>query len=172
MTEAPKQPAAQDVSLAVKDLTMAVLDEADLIDELYDAVVRQRNAVRDGDNEEAQSLMKDIQDISFDVQAQETLRTKLALAAAASLGCEPKVSALYDAILSNSALNENEPSLFNEAGERLKYAVSTLKMEMSVLSGLVEHNERFGAMLLSEWKRLNTGFGSGPKQSGGLDFRG
>jgi hypothetical protein len=151
---------------------MAVLDEADLIDELREAVVRQRDAIRDGDHAEAQDLMKDIQDISFDVQAQETLRTRFAGVAAAGLGCEPKVSALYNAITADPAFNENEASLFNEAGERLKHAVSTLKMEMSVLSGLVEHNERFGAMLLSEWKRLNTGFGSGPKQSGGLDFRG
>ncbi|GHV35336.1 hypothetical protein FACS1894187_07830 [Synergistales bacterium] len=172
MSEAAKQPETQNISLSVKNLTMAVLDEADLIDELRLAVIRQRDAIRDGDHAEAHSLMKDIQDISFDVQAQEMLRTRLADAAAAGLECEPRVSALFNAIAVNTSFSESEASLFNEASEHLKYAVSTLKMEISVLSGLVEHNEKFGAMLLSEWKRINTGFGSGLNQSGGLDFRG
>jgi hypothetical protein len=166
------EPESRDTSSPVRDLTMAILDEADLIDELREAVVRQRDAIKDGDHAEAQSLMKDIQDISFDVQAQEALRTRLAASCAAGLGCEPKLSALSGAIAASAAFDESEASLFNEAGERLKYAVSALKMEMAILSGLVEHNERFGAMLLSEWKRLNTGFGSGSKQSGSLDFRG
>jgi hypothetical protein len=66
------------------------------------------------------------------------------------------------------AVPEEERALLAGAGERLGHSVFALKSEIAILTGLIEHNERFSAMLLSEWRRLDAGF----TRFGGLDFRG
>jgi hypothetical protein len=148
--------------LSVQALIHAMLDEADLIDDLLDVVVAQRESVKGGDHAAVQDLMKRVQDLSFRVQAKENQRTRLAGSVSGELGCEPHLSAL------SQVVPEEERALFIGAGERLGHSVFALKSEMAILSGLIEHNERFSAMLLSEWRRLDAGF----SHSGGLDFRG
>jgi hypothetical protein len=148
--------------LPVDSLIHVLLEEADLIDELLDKVVQQRESVKSGDYGVMQALMKQIQDVSFRVQAQESQRARLTESLAEELGCEARFSAL-------SALVPQEyRALFNGAGERLGHSVFALKSEMTILSGLIDQNERYSAMLLSEWRRLDAGF----MRSGGLDFRG
>jgi uncharacterized coiled-coil protein SlyX len=180
--------------LPVQVLTDALLEEADLIDELLDAVVEQRDLVKRGDRVALQDLMKRIQDVAFRVQAQEARRARLARELSEALRCEPHFSALVSALaetLSGSAAGGRAPSenaaaentenentenivtekeivFFKGAGERLRHSVFALKSEMTILSGLIEQNERFSAMLLSEWRRLDAGF----MRSGGLDFKG
>jgi hypothetical protein len=148
--------------LSVEALIHAVLEEADLIDELIENVVRQRELVKNGDYAVMQEFMKDIQDGSFRVQAQESQRARLAGSVAKDLGCEPRLSALAEVV------PEETRSLFIGAGDRLRHSVFALKSEIAILSSLIEQNERFSAMLLSEWRRLDAGF----MRSGGLDFRG
>ncbi|MDR1376828.1 MAG: flagellar protein FlgN [Synergistaceae bacterium] len=152
----------EDKSSSVQALIHVLLEEADLIDELRDAVVEQRESIKSGDYVVMQDLMKHVQDIFFHVQAQETQRVRLADSAAQKFGCESCLSALSRAVL------EEERTLFTGAGERLRHSIFALKSEMIILSGLIEQNERFSAMLLSEWRRLDAGF----MRSGGLDFRG
>jgi hypothetical protein len=152
----------EDQSLSVQALIHVLLEEADLIDELRDAIVEQRESVKSGDYVTMQNMMKHVQDIFFNVQAQEAQRVRLADSAAKKFGCESHLSALSQAVL------EEERALFNGAGERLGHSIFALKSEMTILSGLIEQNERFSAMLLSEWRRLDAGF----MRSGGLDFRG
>ena len=151
--------------MSVQALINAMLDEADLIDELLDAVVEQRESVKDGDHSVMQGLMKRVQDISFRVQAKENQRAALTESLSKELGCEPYLSALAQAVPTE------ERALFTGSGERLGHSVFALKSEMAILSGIIEHNERFSAMLLSEWRRLDAEFTYLPG-SGGLDFRG
>jgi len=148
--------------VSVQALIDTMLDEADLIDDLLDAVVEQRESIKSGDHGSMQALMKRVQDISFRVQAKESQRSGLTDALSKKLGCEPNLSAL------SHVVSEAERSLFMGAGERLAHSVFQLKSEMAILSGLIEHNERFSAMLLSEWRRLDADF----THSGGMDFRG
>ena len=148
--------------MSVQTLINVMLDEADLIDDLLDAVVEQRESVKSGDHSAVQNLMKRVQDISFRVQAKESQRAGLTESLSRELGCGPYVSAL------SQAVSDEERTLFVGAGERLGHSVFALKSEMAVLSGLIEHNERFSAMLLSEWRRLDADF----THTGGLDFRG
>jgi hypothetical protein len=138
------------------------LEEAGSIDELCGAVSQQREFVKSGDHVAVQDLMKRVQGLFFRVQTQEIQRTRLADALSKELQCEPRLSALLQAV------PQEERALFQAAGERLKHSVFALKSEMTILSGLIEQNERFSSMLLSEWRRLDGGFMS----SGGLDFRG
>jgi hypothetical protein len=148
--------------LSVEALIHTLLEEADLIDELIENVVRQRELVKSGDYATMQEFMKNIQAGSFRVQAQENQRARLAGSVAKDLGCAPRLSALAEVVPDESR------SLFIGAGERLRHSIFALQSEIAILSSLVEQNERFSAMLLSEWRRLDAGF----IRSGGLDFRG
>ena len=148
--------------MSVQALIDTMLDEADLLDDLLDAVVEQRESVKSGDYDSMQGLMKRVQGISFRIHAKENQRAGLTESLSQELGCEPHLSAL------SQAVPEGERALFLGAGDRLGHSVLALKSEMAILSGLVEHNERFSAMLISEWRRLDADF----THSGGLDFRG
>ena len=148
--------------MSVQALIDIMLDEADLIDDLLEAVMEQRDSVKSGDYAATQGLMKRVQDIGFRVQAKENQRCCLTESLSKELECEPNVSALAQVV------PEAERAIFTGTAERLGHSVFALKSEMAILSGLIEHNERFSAMLLSEWRRLDADF----THSGGLDFRG
>ena len=148
--------------MSVQTLINVMLDEADLIDDLLDAVVEQRESVKNVDHAATQNIMKRVQEIGFRVQAKENQRVGLTESLSKELGCEPNVSAL------SQAVPEADLAIFTGTAERLGHSVFALKSEMAILSGLIDHNERFSAMLLSEWRRLDTDF----THSGGLDFRG
>lgn len=148
--------------MSVQILIHTLLDESDSIDELIDVVVEQREAIKNGNHALMQELMKRIQEVFFRVQSYESQRERITNSVAKDLGCAPRLSALCEAV------PEMERALFRGAGERLGHSVFALKSEMAILSGLIEQNERFSAMLLSEWRRLDSGF----MRSGGLDFRG
>jgi hypothetical protein len=109
-----------------------------------------------------QDLMKRVQEAFFRVRAQEAQRERAAEDAAGELGCKPVLSAIAE------AAPERDRSLLISAGERLGHAVFALKAEMAILNGLIEQNERYTAMLLSEWRRLEGAF----TRASGLDFRG
>lgn len=146
----------------VEALIEAVLDEADAIDDLIDVVRDQREALKGEGVEVLQDLMREQREIFFDVQALEAMRDNLARELAAELGCEPRASSLSD------AFQEDERALFNGAVDRLTQSLFGLKAEMVILSGLIDQNERYTSMLLSEWRRLE---GGAPRASG-TDFRG
>jgi hypothetical protein len=156
----------------VQPLIDTLLEEAGLIDELLAAAVEQREMVKSGDRLALQDMMKRVQNISFRVRAQEAQRVRLAQALAEVLGCEAHFSAIAGALAAAAAAADNasgkDAALFKGAGERLRHSVFALKSEMTILSGLIDQNERFSAMLLSEWRRLDAGF----MRSGGLDFKG
>ena len=147
----------------VEKLIDAVLDESDCINDLTDAMREQRDAMRERDTEAINELMNETRNISFEVQQYETLRNDLARKLAAKFSCEPRVSSLA------SIMSEDERKQFEEAAKKLKQSVFTLKSEIMILSGLIDQNEKYTSMLLSEWRRLN---GDEITKSGSADFRG
>ena len=150
----------------VEKLINAVLDEADCIDDLIDAMREQREAMLSRDTEAINEIMKDTRDISFEVQSCENFRNDLARKLAAKYSCEPKISSLL------SVMTEpEEHDKFRDAAERLKESVMTLKSEIMILNGLIDQNEKYTSMLLSEWRRLSSN-GDMISQTGSADFRG
>ncbi len=147
----------------VEKLIKTVLDEADSISDLVVVMREQRDAMRDRDTETVNELMNETRDISFEVQKYETLRNDLARKLATKFSCEPRVSSLV------SVMSEDEQEKFDEAAENLKQSVFALKSEIMILSGLIDQNEKYTSMLLSEWRRLN---GDEITKSGSADFRG
>ena len=147
----------------VEKLINTVLDEADSIGDLVVVMREQRDAMRDRDTDTVNELMNETRDISFEVQQYETLRDDLTGKLAAKFSCEPRVSSLV------SIMSEDEQEKFDEAAESLKQSVFALKSEIMILSGLIDQNEKYTSMLLSEWRRLN---GDEITKSGSADFRG
>lgn len=147
----------------VEELIDAVAEEADCIDDLIDAIRDQRAAMSERDIDSVNALMDEARDIFFDAQTAETRRDDLAKRLAAKFSCEPKAASLA------AKMDNEERANFNGAADRLTQSVFVLKSEMIILSGLIDQNERYTSMLLSEWQRLN---GDKISQSGTADFRG
>ena len=147
----------------VEELIDAVTEEADCIDDLIDAIRDQRAAMSERDIDSVNALMDEARDIFFDAQTAETRRDDLAKKLAAKFSCEPKAASLA------AKMDNEEKANFNGAADRLTQSVFVLKSEMIILSGLIDQNEQYTSMLLSEWRRLN---GDKISQSGTADFRG
>ena len=147
----------------VEELIDAVTEEADCIDDLIDAIRDQRAAMSERDIDSVNALMDEARDIFFDAQTAETRRDDLAKKLAAKFSCEPKAGSLA------AKMDNEERANFNGAADRLTQSVFVLKSEMIILSGLIDQNEQYTSMLLSEWRRLN---GDKISQSGTADFRG
>ena len=147
----------------VEELINAVLDESDCLEDLIDAIREQREAMRRRDTEAVNDIMNETRDISFEVQTQEKLRSDIAGKLSAMFSCEPKVSSLAE------KMTDDEREKFNGAADKLTQSVFVLKSEIMILSGLIDQNEKYTSMLLSEWRRLN---GDSISQSGTADFRG
>ena len=147
----------------VEELIDAVTEEADCIDDMIDAIRDQRAAMSERDIDSVNALMDEARDIFFDAQTAETRRDDLAKKLAAKFSCEPKAASLA------AKMDNEEKANFNGAADRLTQSVFVLKSEMIILSGLIDQNEQYTSMLLSEWRRLN---GDKISQSGSADFRG
>ena len=134
-----------------EELIHAVADEADCIDDLIDAIREQRQAMAARDVDSVNALMDETRDIFFETQTQDALRSDLAKKLAAKFSCEPKVTSLA------AVMDNEERANFNGAADRLTQSIFVLKGEMFILNGLIDQNEQYTAMLLSEWQRLNGG---------------
>ncbi|MBQ9432681.1 MAG: flagellar export chaperone FlgN, partial [Synergistaceae bacterium] len=137
--------------------------EADCIDDLIDAIREQRAAMSERDIDSVNALMDETRDIFFDAQTEESRRSDLAKKLAAKFSCEPKAGSLA------AKMEKDERALFNGAADRLTQSIFVLKSEMFILNGLIDQNEKFTSMLLSEFQRLN---GDKVSQAGSADFRG
>ncbi|MBQ3447698.1 MAG: flagellar export chaperone FlgN [Synergistaceae bacterium] len=147
----------------IEELINAVTDEADCIDDLIDAIRDQRAAMSERDVDSVNALMDETRDIFFEAQTCEGRRADLARRLAAKFSCEPRAGSL------ESVMDNEERAIFGGAVDRLTQSIFVLKGEMIVINGLIDQNEKFTSMLLSEFRRLN---GDRVSQTGGADFRG
>ena len=147
----------------VQELIDAVTDEADCIDDLIDAMRDQRAAMSERDIDSVNALMDETRDIFFETQTYETQRNDLAKRLAAKFSCEPRAGSLA------AKMENDERAIFNGAVDRLTQSIFVLKGEMLVINGLIDQNEKYTSMLLSEFSRLN---GDKITRSGTADFRG
>lgn len=146
----------------VENLVDTILDESDCIDDLIDAIREQRDSMRDGDEALINELMNEIQDIFFETQTKENIRTELTKKLASKFVCNPDASSLVE------NMTNEEKVYFNMAVDKLTQSVFVLKSEMLILNGLIDQNARYTSMLLSEYRRLV----GEVKKSGSSEFRG
>jgi Mg2+ and Co2+ transporter CorA len=147
----------------VENLIPLLEQQTKMLLELWDVIVRQREALREERLSSLQELMKNAQALSAKARASEAARERETKALAEVLGCDPTVSALA------AKLAEEEAVRLRAAGDELRQAVLKLKSEMQILSRLVEQSAMLGELLVNEWRRLEGSFGT---SSGGYDFRG
>ena len=149
----------------IKKLVNAISDETGYLNDLKEAMQDQREAMKLRDEDYIKDLMDEIQEIFFNVQTCDNLRSDLAKKLAAKFSCGPKVSELA------RIMTDDERKIFNGAADVLAQSVFALKSEMIILSGLIDQNEKYTSMLLSECQRIG-GLGKNILQSGSTDFRG
>ena len=155
----------------IKEFIDLMLDEADCMDDLADVIREQREALKINNQRGSEfvnnlnDLMDETREIFFEAQLLENQRDDLAKRLAAKFNCEPRASAL------SAAMTDSERIEFNTAADRLTQSVFVLKSEMLILNGLIEHNEKYSAMLISEWRRL-AGENSQSSLNSDLNFTG
>jgi hypothetical protein len=130
--------------------------------EVTELAQRQREALRQGRLDVLQDLLSRMGQVAFTAQQAEAERDAAARALAASLGVEPRLSALSE------ALAADERKALTEAGDGLMRAVASVKSEMEILTRLMKESSNLNEMLLAEWQRLQGGMTS----AGRFDARG
>lgn len=145
----------------IEVLVGAIRKETDDIKQLLKIVVQQRNAVRDGNFEAMQDLMKLLHSASLEVQKSEALRDKAAGALAASLSCEKTLQALCEKM-------ENEE--LKTAGDALTKVANAVGAESKILKRLIDEGQKFNDMMLSELRRFSSA--GMMNMSGSMDLKG
>jgi predicted RNase H-like nuclease (RuvC/YqgF family) len=133
-------------------LADTILKQDEILSELLDNTVKQREALKGGRLSDLQALMSELRHVSVRCQAIEAKRSRLAGDIAAGLGCEPIVSEIAGAL---KGVNAEEAMLVEESAAKMLKTVNKLKMEMSILARLMEEAKTLNEMLISEWRKLS-----------------
>ncbi|MDR3332346.1 MAG: flagellar protein FlgN [Synergistaceae bacterium] len=145
-------------------LADTLLKQDEILSELLSVTIKQREALKEGRLSDLQDLMSDLRHVSVRCQAIETKRMRLSGDLAEELGCEPVVSQIV------SALPEAEGLVVGESAKKLIETVGRLKIEMSILSRLMDEAKTLNEMLITEWRRLGQS-AMGPGAMGTFDAR-
>lgn len=129
-------------------LADTLLKQDEILSELLSITMKQREALKEGRLSELQDLMSDLRHVSVRCQAIETKRVRVSEDLANEFECEPVVSEIVN------ALPEEEAAVVGESGKKLMQTVSKLKIEMSILTRLMEEAKSLNEMMIAEWRRL------------------
>ena len=136
--------------------------QEEILAELLDIVVQQREVIKSGKLAELQELMSEMRRVSVRCQAIETKRVRVAEELASRLQCSPIVA---DIIV---ALPEDQKESLQGVAQLVAETVGALKVEMQILPRLMEEAKALNEMLISEWRRMNEEAGS---VTGGFDAK-
>ena len=123
----------------------------EILTELLDIILKQRDALKDGRHADLQTLMSELRHVSVRCQAIETKRVRAAEELSKELGCEPVVSEILRAMPDDA---EDRP-LIEEESKKLIQVVQRLKIEMSLISRLMDEAKSLNEMMISEWQKLS-----------------
>jgi hypothetical protein len=144
------------MSEKVISLADILLKQDEIMLELLSVTEKQREALKEGRLADLQNLMSDLRHVSVRCQAVETKRARVSSDLAAELGCEPIVSVIVE------LLPKEAGAMLEESARKLLQTVGKLKVEMSILSRLMDEAKSLNDMLITEWRRLGRmSFGSG-----------
>lgn len=138
------------MSERIRDLTGTIEKQNEILSELLDILVKQRDALKAGHHSDLQSLMSSLRHVSVRCQAIEAKRSKCADELAAELGCAPVVSEIMAQLPDGDVKDE-----LKSAAHQLTQLVERLKIEMTVIGKLMEEAKTLNEMLISEWQKLS-----------------
>jgi hypothetical protein len=130
-------------------LAGVMLKQDEILSELLENTVKQREALKEGRLSDLQGLMSDLRHISIRCQAIETKRSRVTASLSSELGCEAVVSEIV------LALRDEEAMLVDESSKKMMETVKKLKIEMLILSRLMEEAKTLNEMMITEWRRLS-----------------
>ncbi|MDR1020626.1 MAG: flagellar biosynthesis protein FlgN [Synergistaceae bacterium] len=133
-------------------LADTMLKQDEIMSELLDNTVRQREALKGGRLSDLQTLMSELRHVSVRCQAIETKRSRVAGDIAQEFGCKPVVSEIAIALRDKSA---EEAALVEESAKKMMATVTKLRMEMSILTRLMDEAKTLNEMMISEWRKLS-----------------
>jgi flagellar biosynthesis/type III secretory pathway chaperone len=136
------------VSEKLAALADTLAKQEEILSGLLGIVQKQREALKEGRLSDLQNLMSDMRHMSVRAQAIETKRARAVEDIASELGCAPVVSDI------TRAAPRDESAEIKEAAGNLLATVDRLKMEMSILSRLMEETKSLNEMMINEWRRL------------------
>jgi hypothetical protein len=96
--------------------------------------------------------MSELRHVSVRCQAIETKRSRVAGDIAQELCCKPVVSEIAIALRGESA---EEAALVEESAKKMMGTVTKLRMEMSILTRLMDEAKTLNEMMISEWRKLS-----------------
>ncbi|MDR0654173.1 MAG: flagellar protein FlgN [Synergistaceae bacterium] len=144
-------------------LAETLIKQDEILSELLSITLSQREALKEGRLARLQELMSEMRHTSVRAQAIETRRSRLAAEIAGELGCDAVVSKIAN------ILPPEESELLKDAAGKLTSTVGRLKMEMSILSRLMDEAKDLNEMLINEWRKMSSrAVGPG---GGGFDAR-
>ncbi len=123
----------------------------EILTELLDNILKQRDALKEGRHADLQTLMSGLRHVSVRCQAIETKRAHVAEELADALGCEATVSGILGAMPEDA----EGRVLIQEESKKLVQIVQRLKIEMSLISRLMDEARSLNEMLISEWQKLS-----------------
>lgn len=123
----------------------------EILAELLEITLKQRDALKAGRHAELQTQMSALRHVSVRCQAIEAKRVRAAEEVAKSLGCGETVSEII------AALPEDDDgrALIVDEGRKLIASVERLKIEMSIIGKLMDEAKTLNEMLISEWQKLS-----------------
>ena len=140
-----------------------LIKQDEILCELSSVALKQREALKDGRMPDLQDLMSEMRHISVRAQAIETKRERTASDVAAEFGCGPVVSEII------RMLPPDEAERMEEASRKLVSTVENLRIEMSILSRLMDEAKNLNEVLISEWRKMSMRVDG--SSAGGFDTR-
>jgi flagellar biosynthesis/type III secretory pathway chaperone len=126
--------------------TLSKQDE--ILSALLGVILKQREALKQGRLSDLQELMSEMRQHSVRAQAIETKRSRAAADVAAALGCPAVVADII------KALPPEDAAVMREAATKLKGVVERLRLEMSIMTRLMEEAKSLNEMMINEWRKL------------------
>ncbi|MDR3254727.1 MAG: flagellar biosynthesis protein FlgN [Synergistaceae bacterium] len=139
-------------------LADTLLKQDEILSELLDNTLKQREALKGGRLSVLQDLMSGLRHVSVRCQAIETKRTRSAEDLSRDLGCAAVVSDIVSALRAAGAERADEAQLIEDSAKKMMETVKKLKMEMAILARLMEEAKTLNEMLISEWQKLGQKF--------------
>lgn len=139
------------MSATSQQLGATLNKQNEILGELLDIILKQRDALKAGRHTDLQSLMSELRQVSVRCQAIEAKRVRSAEALAQELGCEQTVADILRALPDT---DDGRGSIETE-GRALLQVIERLKIEMSIISKLMEEAKTLNEMLITEWQKLS-----------------
>lgn len=124
----------------------------EILGELFNVVMKQKEALKEGRIADIQSLMSELRHVSVRCQAIEAKRVRAATDLAQSVGSEPVISEILKALPEDDG---EGAALVEQESKKLLQLVQKLKIEMSLISRLMDEAKTLNEMLISEWQKLS-----------------